>query len=86
MRVALRKMGNSSGVILSKPMLAQIGAVGAEEIEMSVEGDRVVIAAVSRHPREGWAEASKALAASGDDGIDDDWINAPTNFDDEWEW
>jgi antitoxin MazE len=60
MRVTLRKMGNSSGVIIPKPFLAEIGA--AQAVEMSLEDGRIVIEADKRAPRFGWAEASRGLA------------------------
>ena len=66
-RIALRKMGNSSGVIIPKPFLAEIGAVGV--VEMAVEDGRIVIEAEKRAPRTGWAEASRGLALAGDDGL-----------------
>jgi antitoxin MazE len=69
MRIALRKMGNSSGVIIPKPLLAQIGALGGGEVDMAVEKDRIVIQAIKAGPREGWAEASRALAEAGDDAL-----------------
>jgi antitoxin MazE len=77
MRVALRKMGNSQGVVLPKPVLAQIGAEPGGELDLTVEAGKVVIVALpkSRHPREGWAEASRAIAAYEDDDIDDSWID-----------
>jgi antitoxin MazE len=79
MRVALRKMGNSSGVIIPKPLLAQIGAQAGGDVDIAVEKDRIVIQAIKGGPRERWAEASQAIAEAGDDvlvwpefGNDDD--------------
>lgn len=69
MRAAVRKMGNSSGVIIPKPILNELGVKAGDEIEMTLEAGRVVLAPVQPHPRAGWAEASKALAASGDDAL-----------------
>ena len=46
MRTALRRMGNSSGVIIPKPLLNEIGAKPGDEIEMTVEDGRIVL----RHP------------------------------------
>ncbi|MEI9963823.1 MAG: AbrB/MazE/SpoVT family DNA-binding domain-containing protein [Caulobacteraceae bacterium] len=69
MRTALRRMGNSSGVIIPKPFLAEIGATPGEDVEMAVEDGRIVIAAAKRRPREGWADASAALARAGDDEL-----------------
>lgn len=67
MRVTLRKMGNSSGVIIPKPFLAEIGATGA--VEMAVEDGRIVIEAGARPPRAGWSTASQELAETGDDEL-----------------
>jgi antitoxin MazE len=67
MRVTLRKMGNSSGVIIPKPFLAEIGAAGA--VEMAVEDGRIVIEAEKRSPRSGWSDASRALAEGDDDEL-----------------
>lgn len=87
MEVSLRKMGNSQGVVLPKPVLAQIGAEAGGKLSLVVEGGAVTLKPVKPHPRAGWAESSKALAESGDDGIDDDWLNMKNEFDDtEWEW
>lgn len=69
MRAAVRKMGNSAGVILPKPILNELGVKAGDQIEMSLEAGKVILAPVERHPREGWAEASKALAASGEDAL-----------------
>ena len=69
MRTSLRKMGNSSGVIIPKPMLSELGARPGDEIEMSLEGGKIVIAPLKRIPRQGWREASKALAEAGEDGL-----------------
>jgi antitoxin MazE len=67
MRVTLRKMGNSSGVIIPKPFLAEIGASNA--VEMVVEEGRIVIEAERRAARAGWAAASRGLAEAGDDQL-----------------
>jgi antitoxin MazE len=69
MRITLRKMGNSSGVILPKPLLAQIGARAGGDVDVAAEGDRIVIQAVKVGRREGWAEASRALAEAADDAL-----------------
>jgi antitoxin MazE len=66
-KIAIRKMGNSQGVIIPKPVLAQVGL--DDEAEMSVERGAIVLRRPRRSVREGWAEASKAIAASGDDAL-----------------
>jgi antitoxin MazE len=69
MRASVRKMGNSSGVIIPKPILNELGVKAGDKVEMTVEAGKVVLAPVHEHPRAGWAEASKALAESGDDAL-----------------
>jgi antitoxin MazE len=82
MRAPLRKMGNSSGVIIPKPFLAEIGATGA--VEMTVEDGRIVIEAEKRPPRAGWAEASRAIAEAGDDALV--WPEFANEGDEALEW
>jgi antitoxin MazE len=68
MRATIRKIGNSQGVILPKPVLAQVGLTGSE-VEMTVERDSIVLRKPKKQVRAGWAEASKALADAGDDKL-----------------
>ncbi len=67
MRTAIRKMGNSQGVIIPKPLLAQVGL--EDEAVMTIENDALVLRPVRRSPREGWAEASQLVAEHGDDAL-----------------
>lgn len=69
MRTSVRKMGNSSGVIIPKPILAEIGVEAGDDLDLSLDDDRIVLAPVRRHPRAGWAEAAKRIAESGDDAL-----------------
>ena len=67
MRVTIRRMGNSQGVLIPKPLLAQRG--WEDEVDMAVEDDTLVIRKPKKKAREGWAEASEAVAAAGDDAL-----------------
>ncbi|TCF96651.1 antitoxin [Paraburkholderia strydomiana] len=67
MKTTIRRMGNSQGVLIPKPVLAQLGL--ENEVEMEVENDALVLRRPRHKAREGWAEASKALAEAGDDGL-----------------
>ena len=67
MKTVVRKMGNSSGVIIPKPILAQIGIEKGDDLDLSLDDDRIVLAPARRHPRTGWAEAAKRIAESADD-------------------
>lgn len=66
MKTAIRKMGNSHGVIIPKPLLAEIGVRAEDSVDMTVKQGKIVIAPLRRHPREGWAEDSKRLAEAGE--------------------
>ncbi|MEJ8853385.1 AbrB/MazE/SpoVT family DNA-binding domain-containing protein [Variovorax robiniae] len=69
MQVTIRPFGNSKGVVLPKPLLAQAGLGGEEAAEMTVEDGAIVLRKAPRPARSGWAEAAKALAAKGDDAL-----------------
>jgi len=67
MKAPIRRIGNSHGVIIPKPYLTEIGLT--TEVEMTIERDAIVLRKPRVSVREGWAEASKALAATGDDAL-----------------
>lgn len=67
MEVAIRKMGNSQGVLIPKPVLAQVGLGGSADLQ--VRDGVIEIRPVRRNPREGWAEDARRLAEQGDDGL-----------------
>ncbi|MBK6981874.1 MAG: AbrB/MazE/SpoVT family DNA-binding domain-containing protein [Betaproteobacteria bacterium] len=67
MKVAIRRLGNSQGVIIPKPVLAQVGLVA--EAEMRVEKGVIVLQKPASSPRTGWAEASKRIASKDDDAL-----------------
>ncbi|MGE0799532.1 MAG: AbrB/MazE/SpoVT family DNA-binding domain-containing protein [Lautropia sp.] len=66
--IAIRNIGNSKGVVLPKPVLAQAGLDRESEVEMTVDDDAIVLRKV-RTTREGWAQAAQALADAGDDTL-----------------
>jgi antitoxin MazE len=69
MRTALRKLGNSSGVIIPKSMLEEIGITAGDVVDLSLEDNRIIITPQKKRPREGWAEAFEAIAEAGDDAL-----------------
>lgn len=69
MRSAVRKLGNSSGVIIPKSLLAEIGVSAGDAVDVTTDAGRIVLTPIPRHARTGWAKASQAIAASGDDGL-----------------
>jgi antitoxin MazE len=69
MKTAIRKMGNSHGVIIPKPLLAEVGAKANDPVDMGVENGKIFIAPIRKRPRAGWGEASKRLAAARDGSL-----------------
>jgi antitoxin MazE len=67
MKTVIRRMGNSHGVIIPKPVLAQVGL--QDEVDMAVEKDCIVLRRPKSKVREGWAEASRRIANAGDDAL-----------------
>jgi antitoxin MazE len=84
MKTAIRKMGNSHGVIIPKPLLEEIGARPNDQVELRVSSGRIVIAPVTIHPRAGWAEASKRLRKADDAGLA--WPELANKGDKDPEW
>lgn len=68
MKTSIRKMGNSQGVLIPKPFLAQAG-LEMGEVDIEVENNAIVIRKPEKKVRAGWAEASKAIAAANDDTL-----------------
>ena len=67
MEVAIRKMGNSQGVLIPKPILAQVGLVGTADLQ--VRDGVIEIRPLRVNARQGWAEDAQAVAAQGDDAL-----------------
>lgn len=67
MEVAIRKMGNSQGVLIPKPILAEVGLEGTADLQ--VRDGVIEIRAVRRNPREGWAQDARRIAEQGDDAL-----------------
>jgi antitoxin component of MazEF toxin-antitoxin module len=44
MKTAIRKMENSHGSIIPKPLLAEVGAKANDQVDMGVENGKIVIA------------------------------------------
>ena len=68
MHICIRRIGNSQGIVIPKPLLAQVG-LDAGEAEMSVEGGALVLRKPANPVRAGWAEAASKIAGQGDDAL-----------------
>jgi antitoxin MazE len=67
MKASIRQIGNSYGVIIPKPILAQVGLT--YEAEMTVENETIVLRKPIEPVRAGWGEAARRIAAAGDDAL-----------------
>ena len=61
MHVRIRQIGNSPGVVIPKPVLAQLGLNGEAGAEMTIEGDALVLRRPASPARTGWAEAASKI-------------------------
>jgi antitoxin MazE len=82
MKIAIRRMGNSQGVIIPKPILAQVGLEA--EAELVVEKGAIVLRKPTSQVRAGWAEASRKVAEAGNDAIA--WPEFANESDKELRW
>lgn len=64
MEVAIRNIGNSKGVVLPKPLLAQAGLDGEAVAHIEVENGSIVLSKPTKAVRVGWSEAAAAVSAN----------------------
>jgi antitoxin MazE len=69
MQVILRKIGNSSAVIIPKPFLKHLGTKVGDHLDLSLKKDHLILSLAKPHRRAGWAEAAKQIAQSGADAL-----------------
>lgn len=65
--VTVRRIGNSLGIVIPKPVLAQVGL--SEQAEMTVERGAIVLRKPRNATRSGWAEAAQSIAKLGEDEL-----------------
>jgi antitoxin MazE len=82
MKTRLIRIGNSRGVRLPKPLIAEAGLT--DEVEIRVQAGAIVIEPANT-TRAGWAVAAKQMHERGEDRLLDPPVS--TNFDEnDWEW
>ena len=81
LQVAIRAIGNSKGVVIPKIILEQSGI--KEIVEMSVDGEKIILSKPKNTVRELWAQDAQSLAKVGEDKLalgdfaneeDGDWV------------
>ena len=68
MHVTIRTIGNSQGVVIPKPLLAQLG-LDDGAAEMTVENGALVLRKPAKPSRAGWAEAAEKISQQGDGAL-----------------
>ena len=66
MKIKLRKIGNSKGIVIPKKYLK---IIDGDEITIEVNENNILLKKATEVPRKGWAEASKKMAKTGEDKL-----------------
>ena len=85
MEARIIQIGNSRGIRIPKSMLEQAGML--EKVQLSADGNRIIIEAVNSGPRSDWKTKFAALANETSLSSDDsDWLDADldTSSNDPW--
>ncbi len=77
-------MGNSHGVIIPKPLLAEADMNVGDHVDVAVKAGKLVIAPLLRDPRSRWAEEIKAIVAAREDSLV--WPEFGNDDDKDIEW
>jgi antitoxin MazE len=85
MQTALRKMGNSVGMIVPKAILQELGVTAGTAIEIRVE-EGGFMSTLVRHPRAGWAEDAERIGALPLTEEEQDWMAFGNEGDDGLRW
>lgn len=84
MKASIIKIGNSHGIRIPKPTIAQCGF--EEEVEFSVQNNTLIIKSL-KSSRKNWDANFKKMAGNGDDQLVVPEIFTLTEWDEsEWEW
>lgn len=86
MQSALRKMGNSTGLIVPSAVLHEAGLACGAVLEVAVEDGRIVATPVVATTRAGWAADAAALAATAVTAEEAEWLALPNEGDAELTW
>jgi antitoxin MazE len=83
MRVPVRQLGNSAGLIIPKPILLELGLAAGDMVDLSLDEGHLVVAPVTSR-RTGWAEAARSIAATDED--DQGWMEFGNTGDRDLQW
>lgn len=86
MRSALRKMGNSTGMIVPSAVLREAGLSSGAVLDVSVEAGRIVATPVVQRVRAGWAADATAMAQVPMTAEESEWLDVPNDGDAALKW
>jgi antitoxin MazE len=86
MQSALRKMGNSTGLIVPRALLGEIGVTTGAAMDLKVEDGKLIATPVRKKVREGWAEDAERIAAHGLTEEESAWSGFGNEGDAELTW
>ena len=84
LQVAIRAIGNSKGVVIPKIILEQSGI--QELVEMSVDGEKIILSKPKNTVRENWSHDAQSLAKSGEDKLVLGDFSKDEDEDGDWVW
>jgi antitoxin MazE len=82
MQTALRKMGNSTGMIVPRVLLGEIGITTGASLDLRVEDGKLIATPIETPRRAGWASAAEAI---GDEAADE-WLGFGNEGDADLSW
>ena len=83
MTTRIRKIGNSSGIIISKGMLEELNIEPKDELELMVKDGKILIQKIEE-PRKDWAKKFLKAGSLQDKA---ELMEFPNDFDtEEWTW
>jgi antitoxin MazE len=82
MLVSVVQIGNSKGIRLPKAIIEQCEI--NDKLDMEIKDNEIILKAVKKKPRDGWAAKFKMMAENGDDKLAiDDSVDIDMK---NWEW
>lgn len=86
MRTALRRMGNSTGLIVPRGVLQEAGLSAGAKLDVQFEAGRIVASPVRQPPRAGWEEAARESGDAPLTGDEEAWLAFGNAEDNELSW
>jgi len=85
MQTALRKMGNSTGILLPRSILGQIGLTIGAAMDLRVEDGKLIGTPVTSDRRDQWAMAAAAIADD-ENAEEEAWRDFGNDDDEDFVW